>query len=140
VFTRIIEEQLKHDAQFLCFEINREMADDLSRRFPRVQVVNDSVEHIRHHLKAAGRDSVDAIISGLPWAAFSPKRQERFLDAAVTSLGPEGRFATFAYSHASWLPPARRFRELLDSRFRRIETSKVVWRNTPPAFVYRCYR
>jgi phospholipid N-methyltransferase len=53
-------------------------------------------------------------------------------------MRPGARFATFAYSHAAWMPPARKFRELLDSRFSQVETSKVVWRNVPPAFVYRC--
>ena len=138
VFTRVIESQLKPDAHFLCFEINRDMAEALAKRFPRVKVVNDSVEHLGQHLQAAGRDSVDATISGLPWAAFSPDRQQCLLDAAVKALKPGGRFATFAYSHAAWMPPARRFRELLDSRFSEVRTSKVVWRNVPPAFVYRC--
>lgn len=138
VFTRVIEMQLKPDAHFLSFEINPDLVGELRHRFPRVQIVNDSVENIHHHLKAAGRHDVDATISGLPWAAFSPERQERLLDAAVHALKPDGRFATFAYSHAAWLPPGRRFKELLHSRFRIVETSKVVWRNTPPAFVYRC--
>ena len=138
VFTRVIERQLRPEARFLSFEINPELAAELKHRFPRVQIVNDSVENIREHLLAAGRHDVDSTISGLPWAAFSPDRQEKLLDATVQALKPGGRFATFAYSHAAWLPPGRRFRELLDSRFKQVETSKVVWRNTPPAFVYRC--
>jgi phospholipid N-methyltransferase len=138
VFTSLIESRLKPEARFLCFEINREMAAALSGRFPRILVVNDSVENLDHHLKAAGRTSVDAAISGLPWAAFSPLRQEKLLDATVKALRPGGRFATFAYSHAAWLPAGRRFKELLGSRFSNIETSQVVWRNMPPAFVYRC--
>ncbi|MEO8500418.1 MAG: methyltransferase domain-containing protein [Vicinamibacteria bacterium] len=138
VFTKRIHEQLKPDAKFLCFEINRDMAEGIRKKFPRVCVVNDSIEHLALHLAAEGRDAVDAAISGLPWAAFSPARQERLLDATVAPLKEGGRFATFAYSHASWMPQARRFRELLDSRFSLVETSKVVWRNVPPAFVYRC--
>lgn len=140
VFTRVIEQQLRPEARFLSFEINPDMAAELKRRFPRVHIVNDSVENIREHLLAAGRHDVDSAISGLPWAAFSPDRQEKLLDATVQALKPGGRFATFAYSHAAWLPPGRRFRELLDSRFKHVETSKVVWRNTPPAFVYRCLK
>jgi phospholipid N-methyltransferase len=138
VFTRVIEKQLKPEARFLSFEINPDLAAELRSRFPRVHIVNDSVENIREHLMAAGHHDVDSTISGLPWAAFSPDRQEKLLDATVQALKPGGRFATFAYSHAAWLPPGRRFRELLDSRFKHVETSKVVWRNTPPAFVYRC--
>jgi len=138
VFTRVIQEQLKPEARLLCFEINPEMAEALRRNFPKVHVVNDSVEHLAQHLEEAGCHGVDATISGLPWAAFSPGRQERLLDAAIKPLKPGGRFATFAYSHAAWMTPARRFRELLESRFSEVETSNVVWRNVPPAFVYRC--
>ncbi len=138
VFTGVIEKQLKPNARFLSFEINPQLAEGLKNRFPRVQVVIDSVENIRLHLDAAGGQEVCATISGLPWAAFSPDRQQKLLDATVQAMKPGGRFATFAYSHAAWLPPGRRFRELLDSRFAQVETSKVVWRNTPPAFVYRC--
>lgn len=140
VFTRVIQEQLKPDARFLCFEINRDLAENLSKRFPRAQVVNDCVENLAPHLKAAGRHEVDTAISGLPWAAFSPDRQRILLDAVVDALKPGGRFATFGYSHAAWLPTGRKFRELLTSRFRQVETSNVVWRNVPPAFVYRCVK
>ena len=138
VFTKLIQEQLKPDARLLCFEINSEMAEALRHNFPKVHVVNDSIENLAHHLKEAGREGVDAAISGLPWAAFSPARQQRLLDATVGPIRPGGRFATFAYSHAAWTPPARKFRELLESRFSHVETSRVVWRNVPPAFVYRC--
>jgi len=137
-FTRLIQEQLKPGACLLCFEINPEMAEALRRNFPKVQVVNDSIENLARHLKEAGRDGVDAVVSGLPWAAFSPDRQRRLLDATLKPMKPGARFATFAYSHAAWMPPARKFRELLESRFSQVETSKVVWRNVPPAFVYRC--
>ncbi len=138
VFTGVIEQQLNPTAHFLSFEINPQLAERLKHRFPRAHIVTDSVENIRVHLTAAGRQDVCATISGLPWAAFSPERQAKLLDATVDAMKPGGRFATFAYSHAAWLPPGRRFRELLDSRFQHVETSKVIWRNTPPAFVYRC--
>ena len=138
VFTEVIEKQLKPGARLYCFEINCEMAGELKERFPGVRVINDTVENLSKHLAAEGRESIDAIVSGLPWAAFSPDRQKRLLDAAVGPLRTGGRFATFAYSHAAWMPPARHFRELLDSRFSEVCTSKVVWRNVPPAFVYRC--
>ena len=140
VFTRAIQEELKPEARFLCFEINPDMASKLRDRFPRVHIVNDSVENLNHHLEAAGRPWVDTAISGLPWAAFSQDLQERLLDATLKSLRPEGRFATFAYSGAASLPAGRRFRQLLDSRFGRVVKSPIVWRNLPPAFVYRCQR
>lgn len=140
VFTRVIQVQLKPQAHFLCLEINPQLAEVLAGRFPRAQVVNDCAENLARHLEAGGRSSADCVISGLPWAAFKRERQERLLGAVVGALRPGGRFATFAYLHASWLQPGRRFRGLLESRFPRVETSAVVWRNLPPAFVYRCQK
>ena len=139
-FTGPVLERLRPDAVFLCFEINKDLAEPLRLRFPRARVINDTVENLATHLEAAGRDCVDVVVSGLPWAAFTTDRQQKLLDAAMERLRPGGSFVTFAYPHAAWLPPGRRFKELLATRFARVETSPVVWRNVPPAFVYRCVK
>jgi phospholipid N-methyltransferase len=64
-------------------------------------------------------------------------QQRRILDAVAGSLGPSGRFSTFAYVHAGWTPPARRFAQELARRFAVVQRSAVVWRNVPPAYVHR---
>jgi phospholipid N-methyltransferase len=138
VFTRAICDRVSPEALVMAVEINPEMALLLADRFPRVRVVNDSAEHLDRHLAAAGRAQADAILSGLPWAGFSGDLQERLLGAVLKVLRPGGRFATFAYTHASWLPPGRGFRRLLESSFRSVMATRTVWRNLPPAFVYRC--
>jgi phospholipid N-methyltransferase len=140
VFTRLIHERMKPEARFLCFEVNEDLVPDLRSRFPKADVINDSIENLSRHLEKTGRSSVDVAISGLPWAAFSQQQQQTLLDAAVGPLRKGAAFATFAYSHAAWLPPGQRFRKLLDSRFSRVETSGIVWKNIPPAFVYRCWK
>jgi phosphatidylethanolamine/phosphatidyl-N-methylethanolamine N-methyltransferase len=78
------------------------------------------------------------MISGLPWAAFPLALQEEVLDAVVAALRPGGRFTTFAYLQGTLLPAGRRFRRRLDEHFCEVRRSPVVWRNFPPAFVYRC--
>ena len=55
-------------------------------------------------------------------------------------LKPGGRFVTFAYVHGVWLPPGKRFADLLPEYFSTVSKSPVVWLNVPPAFVYRCRR
>jgi phosphatidylethanolamine/phosphatidyl-N-methylethanolamine N-methyltransferase len=137
-FTRLIAEHVKPDALVLAFEIDPVLAEQLRQRVPRVRVVNDSAEHLPDYLRAAGRDAADVILSGLPWANFSRDLQERLLRAVVLGLRPGGRFATFAYVPAAQLPPGRRFRVLLESCFARVETTRIVYWNFPPAFVYRC--
>jgi phosphatidylethanolamine/phosphatidyl-N-methylethanolamine N-methyltransferase len=140
VFTRAICERVRAEALVMAVEIDPRMVALLRPRFPRVRIVNDSAERLDHLLADVGRKEADAILSGLPWASFPVDLQSRLLAAVLRSLRPGGRFATFAYVHASWLPPARRFRALLGKSFVTVETTRVVWPNLPPAFVYRCRR
>jgi phosphatidylethanolamine/phosphatidyl-N-methylethanolamine N-methyltransferase len=140
VFTRAICNHVTADALVMAVEIDPRMVALLTPRFPRVRIVNGSAEHLEQFLADAGRREADAILSGLPWASFPADLQSRLLAAVVGALRPGGRFATFAYSHASWLPPGRRFRALLTKSFGAVETTRVVWPNLPPAFVYRCTR
>jgi phospholipid N-methyltransferase len=62
------------------------------------------------------------------------------LAAVLKSLVPGGQFVAFAYVHAVWYPTSLRFRRRLARHFDRVETTSIVWRNLPPAFVYRCWR
>lgn len=140
VFTRRIAERVRKDALVLAFEIDPALARELDGAIPGVRIVNDSAERIAEHLHAAGCGAADAILSGLPWANFARALQERLLAAVSSALRPGGRFATFAYLPAAYLPPGRRFRALLEGRFARVETTRIVWRNFPPAFVYRCQK
>ncbi len=140
VFTRLIGERVKGGALVLAFEIDPRLAAELRGEIPGVTIVNDSAERVVEHLRGAGRESADCIVSGLPWALFSSELQKRLLGAVVAALKPGGRFATFAYIPAAWLPTGRRFRRLLHGYFPHVDTTHVVWRNFPPAFVYRCTR
>jgi phosphatidylethanolamine/phosphatidyl-N-methylethanolamine N-methyltransferase len=140
VFTRAICDRVGAEALVMAVEIDPRMAALLRPRFPRVRIVNDSAEGLDQHLAEAGRTKADVIVSGLPWASFPADLQSRLLAAVLGALKPGGRFATFAYSHAAWLPPGRRFRRLLTASFEAVETTRVVWPNLPPAFVYRCRR
>jgi phosphatidylethanolamine/phosphatidyl-N-methylethanolamine N-methyltransferase len=45
---------------------------------------------------------------------------------------------TFGYLQSLALPGARHFAGLLPTYFRKVSKSSIVWRNVPPAFVYRC--
>ena len=58
--------------------------------------------------------------------------------AATDVLKPGGQFVTFAYLQGLLLPAAKRFRGLLEQTFRQVTTSRVVWKNVPPALAYYC--
>src|SRR5437667_1844218 len=137
-FTRLILERIGGQAMFLALELDDKHVRGLRQRFPGVHVYHDSAERVQKYLADHRRKKADYIISGLPWANMPVQEQERILEAVLNSLRPEGLFTTFAYVHARWLPRALRFRERLGHYFEQVKTSGIVWRNVPPAFVYRC--
>jgi phospholipid N-methyltransferase len=140
VFTRHILRQMKPTARFAAIELNPRFAMTFKRRYPRVQLFEDSVANVRAICDAAEIQTVDCIVSGLPWAAFSHAMQVKFLDEMMRVLKPGGRFVTFAYVHGVALAPGKRFANLLPKYFKSVSKSPVVWLNLPPAFVYRCRR
>ncbi|GAA1507651.1 methyltransferase domain-containing protein [Sphaerisporangium rubeum] len=139
-FTAEIQRRLGGRGHHLAVEINPRLAELLAGRHPAAQVVVDDAAELPRILTERGLDRADAVISGLPWAAFSPSVQDRLLAAITAALAPAGAFTTFAYVHARTLPPALRFRRLLGTAFEEVVQSRTVWGNVPPAFVYHARR
>lgn len=137
-FTESIVREAHASASILSIEVNQTFAEILTARFRRVRVIADSAEHLRDHMRSAGMTAADCVVSGLPWAVFNTDLQLRLLGTVHNALRIGGIFTTFAYLHASWLPAAREFRGHLESHFESVQSTSVVWRNLPPAFVYRC--
>jgi phospholipid N-methyltransferase len=137
-FTRLILHRIGEQTTFIALELAGEQARRLRERFPRVEVYNDSAEKVQKYLVSHGCKKADYIISGLPWANMPVKTQERILNAVLANLAPNGMFTTFTYIHAYWLPSARRFRKRLNEHFAQVRKSRIIWRNAPPALVYRC--
>jgi len=139
-FTQRILEVKRPEAKLVAVEFHPTMAAQLRRRFPQVDVVEDSVANLGRILAERGLKQADSIVSGLPWAAFDSGLRDRLLEATITALRPGGRFATFAYVEGSILPGARRLRRKLRRLFTEVHRSPIVWGNLPPAFVYQCIR
>jgi phospholipid N-methyltransferase len=137
VFTKLILERLRGRGRFLAVEINDSNVALLRRRFPDVEIIHDSARHLPRYLSQA---QANCVISGLAWGNMLPRTQNRILAAVLRTLVPGGQFVAFAYVHAIWYPTSLRFRRRLIRRFARVETTSIVWRNLPPAFVYRCWR
>jgi phosphatidylethanolamine/phosphatidyl-N-methylethanolamine N-methyltransferase len=140
VFTEFILRGLNPTAKFAAIELNPQFSEMFKARYPAVALFQDTVANVRNICDDAGVQSVDCIVSGLPWAAFSQSMQIKFLDEMMRVLKPGGRFVTFAYIHGLALSRGRKFAGLLPYYFTSVSKSPVVWLNLPPAFVYRCRR
>jgi phospholipid N-methyltransferase len=134
--TAPVLDAMPHESQYLGLELNDDFVQTLRQRHPG------------HHFEAAPAQefdfstlwpddpTFDVVISGLPWASFPDSLQTAILDNVLKRLRPGGRFATFAYWGFHFLPKGRRFRNLLHSRLTGVESSRVLWANLPPAFIY----
>lgn len=138
VFTDKIIENIHEDAHFFVIELNQQLHSNFEKNYPDIKAYNNCASELSAIMKKEGITSVDAVISGLPWAAFPQELQNDIMDAIIESLSPGGAFTTFAYLQGFLMKAAHRFRNLLKEKFDSVETSKTVWRNFPPAFVYRC--
>ena len=140
VFTEAIQNHLHEDAKFFAIERSPELAAITRARCPQVNVVEDSAESVADLCRDNQIDKVHAIICGLPWASLPDSLQTSILEATLDVLAPGGQFATFAYWQGVVLPAGQRFSKKLRGAFTEVHRSPTVWRNMPPAFVYRCVK
>ncbi|GAB3278159.1 methyltransferase domain-containing protein [Parasphingorhabdus pacifica] len=124
----------------VAIELDEGMLRYLRGELPWLEVLQGDAADLGQLLRDAGIESVDAVISGLPWSIFSASAQNRILHEVGQVLAPSGAFTTFAYLHALGMSGAKAFRRRLDVAFDEVLTTRTVWRNVPPARTYVCRR
>lgn len=136
-FTELLLARLHGRGRLLALELSETNIAELRRRFPHCATIHDSAEHLPRHLHGT---RAKCIVSGLAWGNMLPAMQDRIFAAMLQSLTEDGQFVAFAYVHARWFPTTLRFRKLMFRNFKRVTLTPVIWRNLPPAYVYRCWR
>lgn len=134
--TQPIYNHLKSPEQYLGIELSPQMIATLSDRFPRLKFVQGSAENLIEYIGGAGK--ADLVMSSLPWTLFSNELRKQTLSNIHSALKPGGKFITFICSNVLPFGPAKHFQQLMTNQFVKVETSPLVWRNIPPAYVYRC--
>lgn len=138
--TNALLPQLKDDARFLAVELNPTFAKAWSKQFPGRDVEVGSVANLRQICSRHNIQSIDCIVSGLPWPSFPVALQETALEEVLSLLKPGGQMVTFGYHVGMCMPSGRHFQRLVNNRFRRVERLAWEWRNLPPAYILRCTR
>ncbi len=135
-FTAAIADTMPHDSDYVGIELIETFVQQLRPRFPKMRFECAGAQEFDFNQVLSPGDKFDTIVSGLPWTAFPRCLQESILKNVLPHLAPGGCFATFAYWGFHKLPGGRQFRALLHEMTHGVETSRVVWGNVPPAFVY----
>ncbi len=136
-FTQLLLNRLDKNGRLVALELSATNVEVLQRRFPKSEIHFDSAEHVAKYVPP---QMARCVVSGLAWGNMMPALQDRIMSAITSSLAPGGQFVAFAYSHAFYYPTTIRFRKLMHREFARVETTPTIWRNLPPAYVYRCWR
>lgn len=139
-FTHLLAHRLAGRGRQLAVEVNPVLAHRLAERSPAVEVVPADVAELPAVLALRGIAGADAVVSGLGWSATRPGRADSLLPVVARALHDDGVLVQFAYRATSWAAPARALRAELRECFAEVETSRLVWRNLPPAVVYRAAR
>ncbi len=135
-FTGAVAATMPRNSEYLGIELNDTFVQQLRPRFPGLRFECADAQHFDFTKVLPEGEKFDTIISGLPWTYFPRPLQEAILNNVLRHLAPGGCFATFAYWGFHMLSGGRQFRALLHDMTHGVETTRVVWGNLPPAFVY----
>ena len=140
VFTKEIISDIPKTSEYFALEINEEFVKETKLNNPKATVYHASAKDIKKYLAKHNQDKCDCIISGLPWGALAENIQLDLLDEVYDCLEEGGEFLTIALLQGLIFPPGIRFKKAIYDKFRKVQKSKIVWRNLPPGFVYHCIK
>ncbi len=104
----------------------------LKARFPAARVVQGDAAHLLALLRPLGVTRAAAVGSSLPLLSMPKRLRRRIVEQSFALLGEGGALVQFTYGLASPLPK----RDFLLAG----KVAARVWRNFPPAFVWRFER
>lgn len=119
--------------RLVLIEYSASFAALLTNRYPAATVVVGDAYDVAARARELGLAPSAAIVSSLPLLTRPPEARARLLAEAFSILHPQGALVQFTY-----LPRAPITQDHIAGRIAaRIDASPIVWRNLPPARVWR---
>ena len=118
-------------------ELNSDLVQFLQQTYPDAPFIKASADNLENYVED---ESVDIVISSLPWTMFSGAVQEAIIKEIMRVLKPGGHFTTFLCLHALAYPSAPRAKKYFKEHFSQFELSETISRNIPPANVYHAIK
>ncbi|MGE5398002.1 MAG: class I SAM-dependent methyltransferase [Chitinophagales bacterium] len=130
VFTKHIQMNKHCNCEVAVFEKDDDMRNRLNNTYPELKFCKDAIR-LSEEVQSMGIDSLEAVVSGLPFALFKEEVREQIIDEVLQALKPNGIFVAFQYS--------LQMKKMLSSKFSKVEIFFEPL-NLPPAFVYVCFK
>ena len=129
MITKKLLDNMHNDAALFVFETNEYFINDLHQiKDKRLIIINAGAENAKLVLKNRYKtDSVDYIISTIPFTFLDRRTRRRIIYRTFTLLNEKGRFITYQYS---WL-----IFHLINRKFKKANW-KFVLLNIPPAIIF----
>ena len=116
-----------YSKNLISVEYDPKLAEYLSKKYPEVEVVNDSAENVKKILGDRASKLV-AVVSSLPFLSLPPDMSKRIVSEVENAMPEGARFIQFTYNLMR-KPEAIGFKHM-----KSLNTIKV-FRNLPPARV-----
>ncbi len=131
VITEAILQRMLEDASMTAYEINSDFLELTRNRIDqdsRCTLTDESAEYLTD---LHPEQSVDAVISSLPFAIMDEELQETILRQIHLVLKPGGQYLQYQYAPTKY--------RMITRRFKRVRLDYTLL-NIPPAFVYSCVK
>jgi phosphatidylethanolamine/phosphatidyl-N-methylethanolamine N-methyltransferase len=119
--------------RLIVIENDDKLASLLRVRFPQLRIVQGDARDLLSLLAPLGVSHASAVISGLPLLSMPTETQQRIVEQAFALMGENGTFVQFTYGPMSPVMGKARLGLIA-------EVTGRVWRNFPPASVWRYRR
>lgn len=129
--TREILRRLKPIGRLVAIETNRDFVACLREDVadPRLEVVDDSAERVRHILRHLGCGRADCVVSGIPFSAMPTATRMDIIRATREVLQPDGTLMVYQYS--------RKAQPVLEREFKTVHAN-FRWLGGLPIWLFHC--
>ncbi|CAH0539567.1 class I SAM-dependent methyltransferase [Vibrio marisflavi] len=134
-FTRYILAKLATPSQYLGVELNADFTKSLQKQFPYASFSCGRAEEIQSFLSFHGHNSINHLISGLPFASLAAEDTTKIIESVTRACTNGATFTTFQYLHAFKFKNAKQFRARMKETFGPCVRVRVVLFNLFPAVV-----
>lgn len=132
--TKYLADVIPNKNSYLGIELDHDLVRSLNRRFPDLNIVCGNANDAYSIHADSGLGKVRFVVCCLPFVSL-PKEVSESVLAEIEKFMDEGCiFRIIQNAHGYYLPPARKLREYLKSRYGRSQRSPLVMKNLPPSF------